>query len=431
MRDSKLIQRALSVIPSAGQTDTKTPEERILGVQPDFFIEGKGAYVKDSDDIWWLDCQMGLAAYILGYNDARVNHYVIEQVNKGSIFSLSSTLEMEVAEALIEIFPEFDKVRFAKNGSDVTSAAIRIARSYTGRDHIIGCGYHGFQDWSMSLVAGISGIPQCVRDLTKGQEEVDLMKVLRALDIFPEQFAAVIVDTGGSGIPDLELLRRVRERCCATGTVFIMDEIVSGFRVGLRGVLGKSGIVPDLMCLGKAVANGFPLSILMGPKNLLELATTTGMSATFSGDCIALAASKATLEQLKDGLVHTAIESRGVKLIQTLQRLLDATEVRDQFDLKGYPALVTLAPRDNAPLAHAAKRCLMSTLASDRIFWQGSFVLCRDFGDQELLRVTKALEIAFTELKALISQDRLGEFDAALNQNEAVYLGHDLARAVR
>lgn len=430
MRDSKLIQRALSVIPSAGQTDTKTPGERVLGAQPDFFIEGKGAYARDSDGIWWLDCQMGLAAYILGYNDARVNHYVIDQVNKGSIFSLSSTLEMEVAEVLIELFPEFDRVRFAKNGSDVTSAAIRIARSYTGRDHIIGCGYHGFQDWSMSLVAGISGIPRCVRDLTEGQEEVDLAKVLRALDTFPERFAAVIVDTGGSGIPDPELLRRVRERCRATGTVFIMDEIVSGFRVGLRGVLGKTGIVPDLMCLGKAVANGFPLSVLMGPKDLLELAPTTGMSATFAGDCIALAASKATLEQLKDGLIHAAIELRGAKLIQTLRQLLDATEVRDQFDIMGYPALVTLTPRNKAPQASAAKRFLMSALANDHIFWQGSFVLCRDFGDQELIRVTKVLGSAFDELRVLISQDRLGEFDAALTQNEAVYLGHDSARAV-
>src|SRR5690242_8049676 len=120
--------------------------------------------------------------------------------------------------------------------------------SYTGRDHLTRRRCHGFQASSASLVAGVSGTPQCVRDSSNGQVGVDLVKVLRALDSFPEQFAAIIVDTGGSGIPDLELLRRVRERCCATGTVFIMDEIVSGFRVGLRGVLGKSGIVPDLMC---------------------------------------------------------------------------------------------------------------------------------------------------------------------------------------
>jgi len=98
MQDSGLLQRAVSVIPGAGQTDTKTIAERVLGVQPDFFIEGRGAYAMDPDGIWWLDCQMGLAAFILGYNDPLVNRYVIEQVQKGSIFSLSSTLEMEVAE---------------------------------------------------------------------------------------------------------------------------------------------------------------------------------------------------------------------------------------------------------------------------------------------------------------------------------------------
>ncbi len=431
MPDSQLLRRALSLIPAAAQTDTKTPEQRILGTQPDFFIEGRGAYARDPDGVWWLDCQMGLAAYILGYNDPKVNLYVTEQVSKGSIFSLSSPLEMEVAEILIDLFPEFDKVRFAKNGSDVTSAAIRIARHCTGRDHIIGCGYHGFQDWSMSLVAGIGGIPQCVRDLTQGQEEVYLNSVLKLLDAFPERFAAVIVDTGGSGMPDLELLEQMRDQCHANGTLFIMDEVISGFRIGPRGALGKSGIIPDLICLGKAVANGYPLSILMGPKHLLDLAPVTGMSATYSGDCIALAASKATLEQLQDGSVNAAIDVRGGKLMQTLRRLFEAVAVRDLFDLIGYPALASLVPRNNAPQTKAAMCFLMSALAKSQIFWQGSFVLCRDFGDHELGAVTTALEISVAELTALINQDRLSEFYATLIQEKAAYPGETSARAAR
>lgn len=429
MRDSRLLRRALSVIPGAGQTDTKTVGERVLGIQPDFFIEGRGTHAKDPDGTWWVDCQMGLAAYILGYNDPLVNRYVIEQVNKGSVFSLSSTLEMDVAEILIDLFPEFDRVRFAKNGSDVTSAATRIARRHTARDHLIGCGYHGFQDWSMSLVAGIGGIPRCVRDLTQGQEEVNLNKVLDLLDAFPERFAAVIVDTGGPGIPDLELLALVRERCHANHSLFIMDEVISGFRVGLRGVLGKSDIVPDLICLGKAVANGYPLSVLMGPKHLLDLAPETGMSATYAGDCIALAAAKATLEQLEDGSVNAAIDVRGGELMQTLRQLFDAVEIRDLFDLTGYPALASLVPRSNAPQAKAAMRFLMSALATHQIFWQGSFVLCRDFGDEELLTVTKALESAVHELTTLINKDRLDEFYASLILKEAAYLDDVPARA--
>jgi glutamate-1-semialdehyde 2,1-aminomutase len=377
----------------------------------------------DPNGTWWLDCQMGLAAYILGYSDPLVNSYVTEQVKEGSIFSLSSTLEIEVAEILIELFPEFDKVRFAKNGSDVTSAAIRIARRHTGRDHLIGCGYHGFQDWSMSLVPEINGIPQCVRDLSQGQEEVNLRKVLNLLDAFPRRFAAVIVDTGGSGIPDLELLARVRERCQANQSLFIMDEVISGFRVGVRGVLGQSGIVPDLMCLGKAVANGYPLSVLMGPKRLLDLAEETGMSATYAGDCIALAAAKGTLEQLKNGSVNAAIEIRGSELMQIVRRLLANAALRDLFDLTGYPALAILAPKGNTPRGKAALRFLMNALAKHQIFWQGSFVLCRDFGEHELFTVTKALESAVRELTELTDSDQLMEFNASLTQKETAYLG--------
>jgi len=383
----------------------------------------------DPDGIWWLDCQMGSAAFILGYNDPLVNRYVIEQVNKGSIFSLSSLLEMEVAEILINIFPEFDKVRFGKNGSDVTSAAIRIARLYTNRDHVMGCGYHGFQDWSMSLVDGIGGIPRCVRDLTHGQEAVNLQEVLFLLDAFPERFAAVIVDTGGSGIPDLELLALVRQRCHANHSLLIMDEIISGFRVDLRGVLGKSNIIPDLICLGKAVANGYPLSVLMGRDHLLDLAPEAGMSATYAGDCIALAAAKATLEQLKDGLVNAAIDLRGRKLKETLRQLFDAAEIRDLFEPIGYPALTSLVSRSNAPQAKAAMRFLMCALATHKIFWQGSFVLCRDFGDEELLKITKALESAVHELIVLIKNGRLDEFYATLTRKEAAYLGDVSAKA--
>jgi glutamate-1-semialdehyde 2,1-aminomutase len=383
----------------------------------------------DPDGAWWLDCQMGLAAFILGYKDPMVNRYVTEQVNKGSVFSLSSPLEMEVAEILIDLFPEFDKVRFGKNGSDVTSAAIRIARHHTSRDHLIGCGYHGFQDWSMSLVAGIGGIPRCVRDLTHGQEEINLNEVLDLLEAFPQRFAAVIVDTGGSGIPDLDLLAQVRKRCRANNTLFIMDEVISGFRVGLRGVMGKSGIVPDLICLGKAVANGYPLSVLMGPKHLLDLAPEIGMSATYAGDCIALAAAKATLEQLKDGSVNAAIDQKGSELMQILRQVFAGAEIRDLFDLTGYPALASLVPRGNSPQAKAALRFLMSALAKHQIFWQGSFVLCRDFREPELLTVTKALENAARELTVLINRDRLWEFSATLTQNETAYLGDASAMA--
>src|ERR1051326_2091305 len=207
MKSAELLRRALEVIPGGGQTDTKTVGHRLVGIQPSFFVRGAGVYAQDPEGTWWLDCQMGLAAYVLGDSDPKVNRYVAEQLSSGSVFSLSSPLELEVAEMLVGIFPEFEMVRFAKNGSDVTSAAIRISRLYTGRDYVIGCGYHGFQDWSMSLLEGVGGIPERVRDLTRGHEGVDLRDALTLLEAEPGRYAAVIVDTGGYGLPDFAHLR--------------------------------------------------------------------------------------------------------------------------------------------------------------------------------------------------------------------------------
>lgn len=421
MSNFDLLKRALEIIPGGGQTDTKTTEFRLLGIQPSFFIRGKGVYAEDPDGVWWLDCQMGLAAYILGYNDPKINRQIIEQLNNGSIFSLSSPLESEVAETLLSLFPEFDMVRFAKNGSDVTSAAIRIARRYTGRDHVIGCGYHGFQDWSMSMRPIVTGIPGRVRDLTKGREDADLSNALSLLDETPEKYAAVIVDTGGYGIPDISLLGKLRDKCHECGTVFIMDEVVSGFRVSLRGTLGYSSVVPDMICLGKALANGFPLSALVGTKHLLQLAVETGMSSTYGGDCIGLAATKATLAQLKDGAINNLINKTGEALIKTINGSIRRHGLTELLEVVGYPALFDLVPRKNDVDKRRLIRYLMRGLAQHRIFWQESFVICRDFGAKEISLVSAALEDTLSELSAIVRQGRLAEVSDSIDRQEEKY----------
>ncbi len=409
------------MIPGGGQTDTKTIDHRLLGIQPSFFVRGQGVYAQDPDNTWWLDCQMGLAAYVLGYNDAKVNSYIIEQLSRGSIFSLASPLELEVAEMLLEIFPEFDMVRFGKNGSDATSAAIRIARRYTGRDYILGCGYHGFQDWSMSLRLITTGIPERIRNLTHGQEEVELQYTLSKLEAEPGKYAAVIVDTGGYGVPDLSLLRQIRDKCRQHGTVFIMDEVVSGFRVSLRGTLGYASIVPDMICLGKAVANGFPLSVVMGPKPLLNLALETGMSSTYGGDCIALAAAKATLEQLKDGTVNKTINMHGEMLMNAVRTSIERHGLSERLKIVGYPALFDLVTDKNDADKKIIVRYLMYALAKHHIFWQESFVICRDFGSEEVTLANTAVDEALAELSMLIQQGRLEELSKSIDHQEKTY----------
>jgi len=422
MTSSDLLRRALEIIPGGGQTDTKTTGYRLLGIQPSFFVQGRGSYAQDVEGHWWLDCQMGLAAYVLGYSDVAVNDAVRRQLEGGSLFSLSSPLEIDVAELLLGIFPEFDMARFAKNGSDVTSAAIRIARRATGRDHVIACGYHGFQDWSLAVRPSIGGIPAGVRILTHGNEEADVQHALQELDARPGEYAAVIVDTGGYGLPDIALMTKLQGRCRRSGTVFIMDEVVSGFRVGLRGAMGEYGIVPDLLCLGKAVANGFPLAVLMGSRRLMALTTEVGMSSTFGGDCIALAAAMATLAQLRDGTVNARIIERGSALMQAITSSIQRHSLGGKLRLIGYPALFDLTTMPGDPDRAAVVRHLMCALAERKVFWQESFVLCRDFGEAEGGAVASAVDAALARLRVILAERRLQETVDAISARERSYM---------
>jgi len=423
-----MLRRALAVIPGGGQTDTKTPPFRVVGIQPSFFVAGRGVHAQDVEGTWWLDCQMGLAAYVLGYADRAVNAAVAEQLAQGTLFSLASPLELEVAELLLGIFPEFEMVRFAKNGSDATSAAIRIARHATGREHVIGCGYHGFQDWSMSLRNGIGGIPSAVRELTHGNETVDLEQALTVLRADPQKYAAFIVDTGGYGLPDRGLLRDIQACCRRHGVVFIMDEVVSGFRVGLRGAMGALAIVPDLICLGKAVANGFPLSVVMGSKELLGLAPDTGMSSTFGGDCVALAAAKATLHQLRDGSVNARIDAQGIPFMADIRGAIERHGLGSELRIVGYPALFDLTPTAACFDRRGVLRYLMSGLAQHRVFWQESFVLCRDFGPEELQVATTAIDAVLAELRTRLDDGSFSTVLEALAAREWSYVNGAAAR---
>lgn len=417
-----LLHRALATFPGGSQTDAKSIRHRLVGVQPSFFVSGRGAYALDPDGEWWLDCQMGLGAYILGYADQKVNAAVTSQLSLGSLFSLSSPLELEVADLLLGIFPEYEMVRFAKNGSDVTSAAIRLARHLTGRDHVLGCGYHGFQDWSMSLRPGVGGIPGSVRQLSHGTEKVDVASTLRELGRNAKSYAAVIVDTGGQGLPDLDLLKGIQDHCRRAGVVFIMDEVVSGFRVGLRGAMGHYGMVPDLLCLGKAVANGFPLSVLLGSKRLLSLAADSGMTSTFGGDCVALAAGKATLEQLRNGSVNAGIDAQGTELMERIRAAIKTHGLQSRLRVVGYPALFHLRPKRNDPDHKRISRFLMQRLADRGVFWQESFVLCRDFGAKETEGLAAAVSDALKALRKALDQNHLTKWDNELARQEQSYL---------
>ena len=255
-----LSARAEQSIPLGSQTFSKSRLCFPHGAAPLFIERGQGARVWDVDGNEYLDFASGLLAISLGYCDPDVNQAVLEQLNLGSIFSLPHRLETEVAEQLIELIPCAEMVRFGKNGTDATSACIRLSRAVTGRERVAVCGYHGWQDWYIGSTTRHLGVPECVRELTHRFDYNDLGSLKAQLEAHPGEFAAVILEPMNVAWPTPEFLPGLRQLCDQHGALLIFDETITGFRFHLGGAQTLFGVTPDLAAFGKGMANGFPIS---------------------------------------------------------------------------------------------------------------------------------------------------------------------------
>ena len=295
-----LLDRALKVIPNGTQTFSKSHTCYPRGVSPFYAEYANGVTLHDVDGNKFTDFTSGLTAIILGYNDADVQQAVAEQICKGVIYTLPHKLEIEVAEMLVDMIPCAEMVRFGKNGSDTTTGAIRLARAYTGRDHIAHCGYHGFHDWSMANTPRNLGIPQAVKDLTHTFKYNDIQSLERLFDERPNQYAAVIMEPMNREFPQDNFLHKCKELAHQNNALFILDETITGFRFAAGGAGEYFNIMPDLATFGKAIANGYPLSAVVGKREYMEYFNKVHFSFTNAGECLSLAAAKACLTKIKE-----------------------------------------------------------------------------------------------------------------------------------
>jgi glutamate-1-semialdehyde aminotransferase len=296
-KSDALYARALGLIPACTQTLAKGPEQHVKGVAPKYLERGKGSHVWDVDGNEYLDFNMAIGPVSLGYCYPAVDDAIRAQLEKGITFSLMHPLEVEVAEQVRRLVPCAEMVRFSKTGCDVTSAAVRLARAYTGRSRVVCCGYHGWHDWYIAVTDRQRGIPAEVADLTSTFEYNDLDSLADALD---DDVACVILEPVTFQPPRDGFLSGVKELCRKHDALLVFDEMWTGFRVALGGAQEKYGVVPDLACFSKAVANGMPLSILAGRADVMELlARDVFFFTTFGGEALSLAAAKATMTELE------------------------------------------------------------------------------------------------------------------------------------
>ncbi|MGA9115781.1 MAG: aminotransferase class III-fold pyridoxal phosphate-dependent enzyme [Bacteroidota bacterium] len=314
-----LYARALRLIPAVTQTLAKGPGQYTKGVAPKYLLRGKGSHVWDVDGNEYVDYNMGIGPLSLGYCYGAVDEAIREQLGSGITFSQMHPLEVEVAEMVRGAVPNAQMVRYSKTGCDVTTAAVRLARAHTGRNKVLCCGYHGWHDWYIAVTDRNRGIPRAVQDLSFTFNYNDIASVEDSLD---GDIACIILEPVVFEAPRENFLGRLRELCDRHGIVLIFDEMWTGFRLALGGAQEYFGVQADLACFSKAVANGMPLSILTGKKEIMGLCEKDiFFFTTFGGEALSLAAARATIRELKEKNVPQVLASRGKLLREGYNRI--------------------------------------------------------------------------------------------------------------
>ncbi len=322
-RSREMLHRVERVIPLASQTFSKS-HIQYPQAAPHFLSHGLGSHVWDVDGNEYLDFVNGLLPVLLGYRDPDVDAAVRAQMEKGVIFSLASPIEGELAELLIDMIPCAEMVRFGKNGSDATTGAIRVARAYTGRDRVAVCGYHGWQDWYIGSTSRNKGIPEAVRQLTHPFAYNDLESLERLFEEHPGEFAAVIMEPMNVQEPAPGFLEGVKAAAHRNGALFILDEIITGFRFAPGGAQELFGVIPDLASFGKSMANGYPISAVVGSREIMKEMEEIFFSFTFGGETLSLAAAVATLRKISTENVVDRLWETGSRIMEEVRaRLMD------------------------------------------------------------------------------------------------------------
>ena len=326
-----LLKRAEKIIPVCSQTLSKGPNYLPKGAAPVYLKSGQGSHVFDVDGNEFVDYILGLGPITLGYNYIWTNGAIINQLQmSGIIFSLPHPLEVELSELLVEIIPCAEKVRFTKTGSEATSAAVKIARAYTNRDKIAFRGYHGWHDWYSISTERPKGIPIVYGDFIHKFEYNDIKSLEALFTLYPDEIACVIMEPVIVEKPYNGFLDEVKELTHQNGALLIFDETVTGFRFALGGAQEYFNVIPDLATFGKGMANGMPLGAVVGKAEIMRECEDIFFSSTFGGECLSLAASLATITEMRDRNTIDKVWNIGRELMDGINKI-------GFFHCVGYP----------------------------------------------------------------------------------------------
>jgi glutamate-1-semialdehyde 2,1-aminomutase len=398
--------RLLRVIPGGAHTYSRGFDQFPANA-PQILAAGKGSYVLDPAGNRYLDYGMALRAVNVGYAEDAIDERAWQQIRNGNNLTRPSLVELEAAELLVELIDSVDMVKFTKNGSTSVSAAVKLARAYTGRELVARCADHPFfsyDDWFIGSTPLTRGIPQETIEKTKAFPYGDLAALADLLERYEGRIACVVMEPATSGEPAAGYLRGVQELCRKAGAVFILDEMITGFRWHLKGAQHTYGIQPDLSTFGKAMANGFSVSCVAGRREIMELGAIEFegrervflLSTTHGAEMAGLGAFVATVDFIQRHAVIDHLWDYGRKLIALMKRCAEAHGVSASFQAGGIPCSPHYTTLDASGASSLALRTLFQQEMLRSNVLMPWIALCYRHGPEELALTERALDKALS-----------------------------------
>lgn len=399
-KSEELLEQAQQLIPLGSQTFSKSITQFPKGASPYFAKKAKGSRVWDVDGNEYIDFTNALAAITIGHADDRISEAVKEQMELGTIFSLNTEIEAQVAKKICEMVPSAEKVRFGKNGSDATAGAIRVARAFTGKDHVLVCGYHGWQDWYIGSTSRNAGVPKATRELTHVFKYNDIESLKSLFEELKGKVAAVVMEPINVEEPKNDFLNEVKRIAHANDTLLIFDEVVTGFRISNGGAQAYFDVTPDLTTLGKGLSNGYPLSAIAGRADVMKMFEEVFFSFTYGGETLSLAAANVTLDILKNEPVIEHLKAIGTKLIEELNQLIDEFKYEEFFSTAGLPQWSFLLIKDSEfATAFELKTLMLQEMFREGIITIGSHNLSYAHSEEDIDRLIAAYRKYFEKVQ--------------------------------
>ena len=410
----KFQERLLNVIPGGAHTYSRGFDQFPINA-PQILARGKGAYVFDAKDKRYLDYGMALRAVSIGYAEEVIDEAAIQQIHFGNNLTRASLIELEAAELLVDLIDSVDMVKFTKTGSTSVSAAVKIARAYTGKEMVARCVDHPFfsyDDWFIGSTPLTLGIPQETIQKTKTFQYNNISSLETLFDLYAGQFACVVLEPATTIEPGDGFLHRVQELCKKHGVIFILDEMITGFRWHMKGAQYLYGVEPDLCTFGKAMANGFSVSCVAGRRELMELGSIERqgrerlflLSTTHGAEMSGLGAFVATMNFMQQNEVVEHLWSYGRKLIEMMQNQASAHGISHSFKVGGIACSPYYLTLDSSGINSLALRTLFAQEMINNGVLMPWIALSYRHGDIELDTTERAIDRTFSVYRKALEQ---------------------------